>query len=175
MNAAAEIVAELRARGIHDEPRSNGGVRLAPAHLIDSGLRNRIIAHKNEVIARLRADQEQTEFERIARLDRERRERDRLAKRGYDFDPTAPGHAEYIPPRGHPAWSILETCRCYGVALRIDPDGALVVGRAGATADEPSQPWPSLLIAIEAHLEAVARLVAAGWHLSAVFPQTAVT
>jgi hypothetical protein len=53
-------------------------------------------------------------------------------------------------------------------ALRI----ALVVGRAGAKADEPSQPWPSLIRAIEAHLEAVARLVEAGWTVRAEFLST---
>ncbi|MGC1969235.1 MAG: hypothetical protein WA673_22435, partial [Candidatus Acidiferrales bacterium] len=44
--------------------------------------------------------------------------------------------------------------------------GDLVVGRAGAQADEPTQPWPPLLVAIEAHLEAVAALVKAGWTVS---------
>ncbi len=68
------------------------------------------------------------------------------------------------------ACSILETCRRYGVALRIDEHGDLVVGRAGAKADQPSQPWPSLLVEIEANLEPVARLVEAGWHLHVGFP-----
>jgi len=45
-----------------------------------------------------------------------------------------------------------------------------VVGKAGAKADEPTQ-WPSLLVAIEAHLEAVAALVEGGWTLRADFPQ----
>lgn len=69
-----------------------------------------------------------------------------------------------------PAQSIIETCRAYGVALGIDPaNGDLVVGKAGAKADQPSQPWPSLLRAIEAHLEEVAALVEAGWTLRADF------
>jgi hypothetical protein len=61
------------------------------------------------------------------------------------------------------------------VALRIDPDnGDLVVGKAGATAKEPTtQPWPGLLAEIEAHLEAVARLVEAEWMLRAEFPERA--
>lgn len=66
--------------------------------------------------------------------------------------------------------SILGTCRRYGVALRIGPDGTLVVGKASARADEPTQPWPALLAAIEAHLEEVAALVEAGWKLSVDFP-----
>jgi hypothetical protein len=67
------------------------------------------------------------------------------------------------------AQSLLCTCHRYGVALRIDEDGNLVVGRAIARAEENSQPWPSLIIALEANLEEVARLVAAGWQLSADF------
>lgn len=73
-------------------------------------------------------------------------------------------------PEGHPARNIIAVCQRYGVALRIDSDGDLVVGKAGAAADEPTQPWPTLLIAINAHLEAVAVLVAAGWRLRAAFP-----
>jgi hypothetical protein len=75
---------------------------------------------------------------------------------------------------GHPAYSILETCQRHGVALRIDPaTGDLVVGTAGAKANEPTQPWPSLLHALETHLEAVARLVESGWSLTAEFPKEA--
>jgi hypothetical protein len=69
------------------------------------------------------------------------------------------------------AYNILLTCQRYGVALRIDSDGTLIIGRAGATAEAATQPWPSLLIAIEAHAETVAMLVSAGWHLRAMFPQ----
>ena len=63
--------------------------------------------------------------------------------------------------------NILEVCRRYGVALRIDADGDLVVGKAGAKAHEDSQPWPRLIAALEAHLVAAARLVEAGWQLKA--------
>jgi hypothetical protein len=69
-----------------------------------------------------------------------------------------------------PVQSIIEICRRHGVALRIDEDGDLVVGKAGAKADKPTQPWRSLLVEIEANLEPVARLVEAGWHLRAAFP-----
>ena len=81
--------------------------------------------------------------DRIARLDAERCEADRQARRGYDFDPTAPSHAEYLPD-GHPAFHILETCERYGVALRIDSDGTLVVGKAGAKAEDSTQPCAEL-------------------------------
>lgn len=68
-----------------------------------------------------------------------------------------------------PAQSILETCTRYGVALRLDADGALVVGKAGAGADEPTPPWPSLLLALEAHANAIADLIRSGWTLRARF------
>jgi hypothetical protein len=77
--------------------------------------------------------------------------------------------AEYDRQAMH---SIITVCEAYGVALRIDPGTSdLVVGSAGAKADEPSRPWPSLLRAIEAHPEDVARLVEAGWSLTACFPK----
>jgi hypothetical protein len=112
-----------------------------------------------------------TEIDHIARLNAERREVDRQAGRGYDFDSTAPSHIGFMMA-SNPAYSIIADCRRHGVALRIDRDGALVVGKAGAKAEEPTQPWPGLLVAIEANLETVAELVAAGWTLEAEFPQT---
>jgi hypothetical protein len=130
----------------------------------------------------IEADREQAEIDRIARLDAERREADRQANRGYDVDPSAPSHIEREEAeidrlasidgwKRLPAHSIIATCHRYGVALRIDEaTGELVVGRAGAKAYEPSQPWPSLLIAIETHLEAVAALVEEGMDLESGFP-----
>jgi len=58
------------------------------------------------------------------------------------------------------------------VAIRLDSaTGDLVIGKAGATADEPAQPWPSLIMALEAHLEPVATLIRAGWTLNADTPR----
>jgi hypothetical protein len=54
-----------------------------------------------------------------------------------------------------------------------DDDGNLVVGKAGAKADEPTQPWVDLARELEAHVEAVARLVESGWTLTAGFPKEA--
>jgi len=71
------------------------------------------------------------------------------------------------PPAAGPTYSILAACCEHGVALRIDETGDLVVGKASAKADESSQPWPTLIAALEAHVEEVARLVEAGWHLKA--------
>lgn len=59
------------------------------------------------------------------------------------------------------------------MALRIDESGDLVVGKAGGRADESSQPWPSLIAALEAHLDDVTTLVDAGWTLKAGFPKEA--
>lgn len=47
--------------------------------------------------------------------------------------------------RWTPAHSIVATCRRNGVTLRIDADGTLVIDKAGAKANEPSQPWPRCL------------------------------
>ena len=80
------------------------------------------------------------------------------------------GGYKALPPDRTPAYSLLETCRRYGVTLRIDDGGDVVVGKAGAKADEPTQPWPSLLMALEAHVDEVAELIEAGWTLNAAFP-----
>jgi hypothetical protein len=56
--------------------------------------------------------------------------------------------------------------------LCIDPaTGNLTVGKEGAKADEPTQPWPTLIMALEAHLDNVAALVRAGWTLKADMPR----
>jgi len=116
-------------------------------------------------LPRLRANPE-PEAARPTSAEQEERENDRLA----EADGWKP-----VPARGHPAWSIIETCRARGVALRIDSEsGDLVVGRAGAKAHEPTQPWASLVTELELHVEAVARLVEAGWHLHADFPEDTV-
>jgi hypothetical protein len=155
-------------------------------------LREAVRQHKADLLALLRADQEQVEIDPTAQLDAQRREADRQARHGYDFDPTAPTHGDTEkaeigrlantdswPPltaAGHPAYAIVGTCRQYGVALRIDEaTGDLVVGRARAGIEESTQPWASLLMAIEAHLDDVALLVEAGWSLSARFPKQTAT
>ena len=68
-----------------------------------------------------------------------------------------------------PGQCILEVCRQYGVAIRLDENGDVVVGKADAQSDEPTQPWPGLLAMLEAHLGEVADLLAAGWELRAEF------
>ena len=93
-------------------------------------------------------------------------------ERDYGLDLCAPCHDEreeaeinrVASPDGWkplpPAHSIIAACRRYGVALRIDAStGDLMVGKAGAKAEKPTQPWPSLPIAIQAYLDVVASLV----------------
>jgi hypothetical protein len=94
-------------------------------------------------------------------------------RREFQANRAAYAEASSIPPARAPAYSIVETCRRYGVALSIDKNGCLVVGKAGANAAEPSQPWPSLVMALEAHYEGVAALAKAGWVLTADFPKNA--
>jgi hypothetical protein len=166
---AQALIDNLTRRGIRliaEPPR----LTVEPASKLTDDDRALIRAHKVELLSHLVA--------RVAQCDAERREAARQASRGYDFDCSAPSHAEYVERTGQlcacqtPANTIVATCRRYGVVLHIDATtGELVVGKAGAKADEPTQPWPSLLIAIEAHLEAVATQVASGWNLRAEFPE----
>jgi hypothetical protein len=51
---------------------------------------------------------------------------------------------------------LIRTCREYGVGLRHEPDGTLVVTSNGRA-------WRSLVDAIEANVDAVAELLLAGW------------
>jgi hypothetical protein len=172
------LLAELQNRGVEPVVR-DGRLKLrGPADRITSELVERARQHRAELLAHVHLARD-AEISRIARLDAERREVDRPAGRSYDVDCIHPDHAEFLARTGRhcicqtPSYSIVATCKRYGVALRIDPDGTLVVGKAGAKADEATQPWSSLLTAVEAHADAMARLVEAGWHLRADFPRTA--
>jgi hypothetical protein len=60
-----------------------------------------------------------------------------------------------LPPRAE-AKSLIRTCREYGIGLRLDPDGTLVVTSNGAA-------WRALVDEIEAHVDDIAELVAANW------------
>jgi hypothetical protein len=144
MSAVIDILNELRARGVRIEPRPHGGVRLVPARLIDAELLNRILNHKAEVLTQFRAEQEERRIDGLATMD--------------GWKPLALA--------GAPAYSILETCRRHGIAVSLDEDGCLRIGKADGSGQEPTL-WPSLEIAIEAHLEAVTALVTAGWYLRA--------
>ena len=184
------LIDDLSQRGIRLIPEPPKLI-VEPASKLTDADRALIRQHKDELLKQLIA--------RVAQCDAERHNADRLAGRGYDVDCSSPGHAAYLARTGQrcacqisegqqesevdrlaladgwlppsPAHAVIEVCQRYGVALSIDTDGTLVVGKAGAKADEAMQPWPSLLTAIEAHLEAVAALVAAGWYLRADFPE----
>jgi hypothetical protein len=159
MNAALEVLSEIQRRGVTLLVR-DGKLIARPITAVPSDLAERARRHRAEIIRLLhcRADPETV---RIARLDADRNARDRLLKRGYDHDYSAPAQAEdldWIVPwdRLGPARSLIRTCREYGVGLRLEPDGTLVVESNGRA-------WRSLVRAIEAHVDAVAQLIEAGW------------
>jgi hypothetical protein len=174
MNAAASLITEFHQRGIRLIPNPPK-LAVEPASRLTDSDRERLRRYKPDLLALLSAEHERDGINRVVRLDAERREADRRSGRGYDFDSTAPSHAEYVDDAdplsdpAHPAHSILATCQRYGIALQIDPNGALVLRKAERTEKNITRPWPSLIIAIEAHVAEVARLVAAGWHLRADF------
>jgi hypothetical protein len=150
MTGVSEILAELDGRGVRIEFRQHGGVRLVPARLIDPPLLDCIRAHKTELLARLHAEREEAKIDRLTRA----------------------GGRKSLPPPSAPAYSIIGTCKRHGVALRIDENGALVVEKDGAKGDQSTDPWPTLLMAIEAHLADVVTLVGSGWTLTANIPKT---
>jgi hypothetical protein len=154
---AQGVFDELKARGVRVEPRPNGNLYLVPRDRLTPDLVEAVRQHKPELLGLLVARHCERTGEDLA---------------GYlDRNPSLRALLERPALQGWtPAHSVVATCQCYGITLRIDPDGTLVVGKAGAKADEPTQPRRTLLIAIDAHADAVARLVEAGWHLRTDFP-----
>jgi hypothetical protein len=141
MEAAAILI---RARELGIMLEADGEAIVArPKGATPPDLATAIRAHKIALLAALTvsppaadASTEEAETNRIAALDTERRESDRRAKPGYDFDTTAPSHRHYLPEPGHPAYAIIASCQRHEVALAIDANGDLVVGKAGAKAEE---------------------------------------
>lgn len=120
--------------------------------LFDAAGLTKSVAPPEGKLARLPEPEDATP--RCARLDAERNEADRIAKRGYDFDVTAPSHNEYIGRT--PAGTLIRTCLEHGVGLRVEADGTLVVASNGNA-------WRSLIDAIEAHVDEIAVLILSGW------------
>lgn len=143
------LLAEATRRGI-ELYREGCAIRYRGPKTALVDLKPKLAACKGELLTLLPVGREAAEIDRLAR------------------DGCRP-----LPESGHPAYSILETCRRYGVALRIDNAGNLVVGKVGAKADEPTQPQPSLITALEAHYDAVRDLVSSGWTLKAEFSKSA--
>lgn len=142
----AEILECARSRDII-LTAERGWIAARPKGATPPDLAVAIRRHKAELLAYLTQGREDLEIDRLAEAD--------------GWKP--------LPQAGAPAYSIVQTSQRHGVALRIDDDGDLVVSRAGAKADEPTQ--RALLAEIEVNLEAVARLVESGWHLRADFPR----
>ena len=133
------LLAELRNRGIEPLIR-DGRLKLrGPAAAITPDLVAEVRAAKPALLAHFRERERKIEH----------------LKRADGWRP--------LPPPGAPAYSILETCRLRNISLRLDDKGALIIGRSDLLGAEP----PLWLIAIEALLEAVTALVAAGWCLNA--------
>jgi hypothetical protein len=95
----------------------------------------------------------------------------RSAEKRDILDELRESHPEVLNERENPvspAESLLETCLRHGIVLTIDPaNGDLLV--TGAFTD----PWPTLMLALEAHRSAMAALVHAGRQLRANFPRAA--
>jgi hypothetical protein len=147
---ATEVLSELRKAGIRVEPRPTGNLYLAPRCRLTPELIEQVRAHKAEILNYLKAPPESgpdpvSDIRRPLNLD-------------------------------SPAYSLVDTCQRCGIFLGIDPEtGDLVVGKEDARVDEPCQPWPSLIIALEAHYGAVSDLVRRGWTLKAKFPEAAIS
>jgi TubC N-terminal docking domain len=159
MNPALEVLSEIQRRGVTLLVR-DGKLIARPISAVPPDLAERARQHRAEIIRLLHCPPD-PETVRSAGLEADRNARDRLPKRGYDNDPSAPGHSEYLDwialrDRLEPARSLIRTCREYGVGLRLEPDGTLVVESNGRA-------WRSLVRAIEAHVDAVAQLIEARW------------
>lgn len=168
---AEDFIDWLRARGI--SLRADGAkLGAEPRERLTSEDREAIRQHKLDLL-RLLADP----YGRAKALGRRCESTRADLADLLDREPDLRAALQTATPEGRtPSHSIVAVCQRYGVLLRIDPaTGDLVIGKAGAKADELTQPWQSLLAAIEAHLEDVSRLVEAGWSLKAPFPRQAAT
>lgn len=157
--AAEEVLSEILGLGVTLRVR-DGKLIARPIRAVPPDLAERARQHRAEIIKLLYCPPD-PETVRIAGLDGHRNARDRLLRRGYDYDPSVPGHAEYLDQIAtraqlEPARSLIRTCREYGVGLRLEPDGTLVVESNGKA-------WRSLVRAIEAHVDAVAQLINTRW------------
>jgi hypothetical protein len=165
MRTAIDLLNDLERRGVFIAPKLGGKLVAHPSDLLTERDRIAIRELKPELIQVLSAPTPR--LRAIASL---------CEATKTDLAVYIAEHAPDLlnePEREYdPAVSILATCQRHGVTLSIGSGGNLVIGRSEARADEPSQPWPSLLLAIEAHLDAVAVLVKAGWRLKAEFPES---
>jgi len=126
------------------ESLTNRGLRLIaappkllvePSRLLTDADRQAIRAHKATLLLiLLRSEQVEMETNRLANAD--------------GWRP--------LPEHDSAARSLMRTCREYGVGLRVDPDGTLVIESHGRA-------WRSLITAIEAHADAIAVLIESGW------------
>jgi hypothetical protein len=117
---AEAFLSSLAERRIHVILDGDGLV-VEPASRLTNDDRRIIRQHKPELLVCLRQHQEGPGIGGLARAN----------------------GSKPLPTPGSPAYSIVETCQLYGVVLRIDSDGTLGVGKAGARADEPPNLGPN--------------------------------
>ncbi len=157
-----------------------GDVELTGPRDVIRQLTPRIRQHKAEILARLQADG----TEAIAKLDRERNEADRQAGRGYDFDESAPSHAEFVEQQTEPTYerarAIAARCEHEREDLQtylktrapelLEPEGLIAVCHRrgiGLSLDDNStliiettgRAWASLRDALERHAASIATIL----------------
>ena len=159
MNSALEVLSEIQRRGVTLLVR-DGKLIARPISAVPPDLAERARQHRAEIIKLLDCPPG-PETGRIAGFNADHNSQELPLKPRYDHDPSAPGNTEYLDPiapsdRLEPARRLIRTCREYGVGLRLEPDGTLVVESNGRA-------WRSLVRAIEAHVDAVAQLIEARW------------
>jgi hypothetical protein len=110
---ACEIISELDRRGVALTVR-DGRLIAKPVSAVPPEIKTIVHSLREELIGILThptdpeemaggsapeaelSTEHSDEAARIVRLDAERREADRIARRGYDFDSSAPSHAEFL-------------------------------------------------------------------------------
>jgi hypothetical protein len=159
MNTALEVVSEIQRRGVTLLVR-DGKLIARPISAVPPDLAERARQHRAEIIKLLDCPPG-PETLRIAGFNADRNAQELLLKPRYDHDPSEPGNTEYLDPiapsdRLEPARWLIRTCREYGVGLRLEADGTLVVESNGRA-------WRSLVRSIETHVDVVAQLIEARW------------
>jgi hypothetical protein len=151
---ASHVLGELRAAGVRIEARQDGHLYFTPKERLTDSMVDRVRECKPELLALLVAHH----CENVG-----------ADLRAYLAD-RQPNLLSEPTLHSCLAESIVRTCKRYGVALRMEPDGTLVVNCDKAVGLTPGD-WDALKYSLEAHTEAVAALVKSGWTLHANFPE----
>lgn len=156
-----ELLTEAREQGVELWVEENQ-VRYRARDPLPAQLRAQLTAHKAELLPVL-----------LDKYDRARAIARHCDATRTDLATHIAEHADLLKEptvQSSPAESLVGTCQRFGVLLRIDPDGTLVVNCEKAVGLTSSD-WNALRRSLEAHTEAVAALVRSGWALHANFPE----